>query len=790
MRQKRFVRVMPTAGNRARSTALAVERQRFEDLIDAQPAGIYRLRVRRAEATIGSECERVDLPQYQIEFVSKRFCEIAGLSKSDFQAQPNLIMERLVPEDRQDFSERNAEALSRVIPFQWEGRLVSSGEPQWVRFESLPRSVEEGGTLWTGVLTDITERRKAEEDLRRTHDLLRQAEAVAKIGSWEIDVQSGALFWSDETYKIFELSPASYQPTVESSLQFYTPDWRPIITRAMQCCIETGQGFDLDLELVTAKGHRSWVHGSGRAILRDGWVIKVMGAVQDVSKERLEAEELARNNAVLASILESSGFPIFSVDLDYRYTSFNQAHAKVMKALYGCEISMGSSLLERQSVPTDRARAKNNLAQAMGGVTFVEEALSGEEELNRRHFEVTHAPIRNLAGQIIGAAVFARDITQQSLESEALRASENRYRALVNAIPDLIFTNSRDGEYLDAQASDPSQLLVPRERFLHRKVTEVLPGPVADQYLHAYAQALDLGKCQELEYELDIAGVRQDFEARVVPQSRDTVVSLVRNITLRKQMEQQILDMSKHLEQRVHQRTRDLEAANQELEAFAYSVSHDLRAPLRAIAGFTTALARDGDSHLSQTGQDHLRRIQWGADRMTQLIEDLLRLSRIGQDDCLAMPVDLGEVAEKILAGLQATDPARQVHCQVQRPIPVIGDIRLLRVLLENLLGNAWKFSAPVPGACITVAARALGQTKVEVTITDNGVGFPSSQVGKLFAPFHRLHKPDEFPGNGIGLAIANRIVHRHGGSIRAEGSPMKGAAFSFSLPTVPEGKA
>lgn len=771
-------------GRFGRPPALEEERHRFEDLIDAQPAGIYRLRVRSVDAMTATEWEREGLPQYQVEFVSQRFCEIVGLSRADFQAHPGLIMERVHPEDRGACSERNAEALSKVIPFQWEGRLITPGQPQWVRFESLPRHLQDGGTLWTGVLTDITERRKAEDELRKTRDLLGQAEALARVGSWEIDLESGQLYWSDEVFKIHELSPGAYMPTVDSSIQYYAPEWRPVISQAVQECIETGQSFDLDLELLTAKGRRLWVHATSRAILRDGRVIKVQGAFRDISKERLGAEELAKNHAVLASILDASVGPIFSVDREYRYTSFNQAHAQVMQVLYGCNITLGSCLLEQQSVPADRALAQANLERALGGETLVAEAVSGDEGLSRRHFEVTHTPIRNVQGQVIGAAVFARDITAQRIEAEALRVSESRYRALVNAIPDLVFTNRGDGEYLDVRASDSSQLLVPLAVLLHRKVGDVLPRPVADQFMQAFADALEQGKVQELEYELVIEGKQQWFEARVVPQSKETVVTLVRNITHRKQMEDQILDMTKHLEQRIHHRTRDLESANQELEAFAYSVSHDLRAPLRAISGFTAALARDEESQLSPAGRDHLCRIRGGADRMTQLIEDLLRLSRIGQDDCLPMPVNLGELAEKVLAGLQVADPGRQVDWQVQKPISVSGDTRLLRILLENLIGNAWKFTSPISKACITVTARALNPAVVEVSITDNGVGFPSSQAGKLFAPFHRLHRPEEFPGTGIGLAIAKRIVHRHGGNIQAEGAPMQGVTVSFTLPT------
>jgi signal transduction histidine kinase len=252
-------------------------------------------------------------------------------------------------------------------------------------------------------------------------------------------------------------------------------------------------------------------------------------------------------------------------------------------------------------------------------------------------------------------------------------------------------------------------------------------------------------------------------------------------------METEIQELNRDLERRVEQRTHQMEAANQELEAFAYSVSHDLRAPIRTITGFSEALGRDAGSCLSSAGRDHLQRIQGGAARMGQLIEDLLKLSRIGRDDYTVIPLDLGAMADHILAGFRAEDPGRKVICHVERPLRVLGDPRLLRLLLENLLGNAWKFTARLEEARIELTSQPVGQTIVAISVRDNGAGFPSAQANKLFTPFHRLHKQDEFPGTGIGLAIAKRIVSRHGGMIHAEGETGQGAVIRFTLPVATE---
>ena len=649
--------------------ALEEEQRLYEDLVRTQPAGIYRLRIAPVKASSGHEWERIVQSHYHVEFVSDRFCEISGLARSAFQADPASILDRIHPEDRKGFSDRNADAMMRRVPFRWEGQLVKDGRWCWVRFESSPRSLADGGTLWTGVLTDITEERRA-------------------------------------------------------------------------------------------------------------------------------AEVLHRNHAVLTGIMESAEGPIFSVDQAYRYTSFNQSHAAVMKALYDTDIALGTSLLDHQTVPADREMAKLNLDRALAGEAFTEEAMSGEKGRSRLYFEVAHTPIRESGGEVIGIAVFARDITkrrvaeealkalearaqtmvqtthdgvwllrmdgqiedvnlaacrmlgyspgelmgmqvgdleametgeevrrhsdrileqgmdlfeslhrrkdgtvfpvevsitaipesgqmvafirditlrkknqeslrratdllcqvesiagvggweidlreqslfwkgqtycihdleadtyspsvesaiqfyapewrpvitlaiQESIETghgfdlelemitakgrriwvrtsgrpilmggravkvlgafrditeekeaeDALRVSESHNRALVAAIPDLIFTSRRDGVFLAVHAPDPNVLFVAPEVFLHRKVEEILPRPIAVQFMKAYSDALDSHRVQELYYTLPLGGEERHFEARVARCTEDTVVTLVRDITERKQAEEKLRETNAYLE--------------------------------------------------------------------------------------------------------------------------------------------------------------------------------------------------------------------------------------------------
>ena len=225
-----------------------------------------------------------------------------------------------------------------------------------------------------------------------------------------------------------------------------------------------------------------------------------------------------------------------------------------------------------------------------------------------------------------------------------------------------------------------------------------------------------------------------------------------------------------------------LAAANRELEAFAYSVSHDLRAPLRTISAFTQAVQDDLEHALDERSRDHLRRVIGAAARMSDLIDALLELSRISRTPIARHPVDLGAIASAIVDDLRRRDPARTVAVTIAPDLVVHGDGRLVRVLLDNLIGNAWKFTAKTAEARIEIGAGLVADESV-LFVRDNGVGFDMAYADRLFAPFHRLHASSEFAGTGIGLATARRIVERHGGRIWAIGELGRGATIYFTIP-------
>jgi signal transduction histidine kinase len=271
--------------------------------------------------------------------------------------------------------------------------------------------------------------------------------------------------------------------------------------------------------------------------------------------------------------------------------------------------------------------------------------------------------------------------------------------------------------------------------------------------------------------------------------SRDDVhfIQAVANIlgeaVARKRTEARVREAHDQLEKRVRERTAELQAANEELEAFSYSVSHDLRAPLRGMDGFSQALLEDYGDRLDETGKRYLERLIAGAARMTTLIDDLLELAQLGRGQIESTVVDLSRLAWAIVGELRESDPERVVEVDIEEDLKADGDAGMLRAALENLLGNAWKFTRNEERPLIEVGAQRSPDGETVYFVRDNGAGFDMNYVARLFVPFQRLHGQEVFEGQGIGLATVKRIISKHGGRVWGESQPGKGAAFRFTLP-------
>ncbi len=368
---------------------------------------------------------------------------------------------------------------------------------------------------------------------------------------------------------------------------------------------------------------------------------------------------------------------------------------------------------------------------------------------------------------------------------EDLQASEIRYRRLFEAARDgILILDAVSRKITDANPYMTELLNYSRDDFLGKELWEI--GILQDKEASAAAfrQLQENGYIRYEEFLKTSGGeIREvEFVSNVYEEAgRQVAQCNIRDLTERREAEKEIRRLKDSLERRVLERTAELEVVNKELESFSYSVSHDLRAPLRAIDGFSRALLEDYAEQIDEVGQNYLARLCAASQNMAQLIDDLLNLSRVTRSEIRFESVNLSNLAREIAKKLRDSQPKRLVKFSIEEKVIVMGDERLLRIALQNLFDNAWKFTSKRAQAAIAFGQIRQGE-KTEYFVRDDGAGFDMAYADKLFGVFQRLHSAKEFDGTGIGLATVQRIVHRHGGYIRAEAKVGEGAAFYFTL--------
>jgi PAS domain S-box-containing protein len=360
------------------------------------------------------------------------------------------------------------------------------------------------------------------------------------------------------------------------------------------------------------------------------------------------------------------------------------------------------------------------------------------------------------------------ELRRTRLEAEEIR---DRYIDLFDFAPVGYFTLDEHNRIVEANLAGCQLLKIDRNAILKLSFTKFIQTEDSEKFFFQRRKALENHTRQTGELRLQTA-VGTPFHAQIesLKVGGEKLRLAVIDITERKKVEETLA-----------QQKIELEAAYKEMEAFSYSVSHDLRAPLRTMNGFSQAVLEDCADQLDEQGKEYLLRIRTASQTMAQLIDDLLNLSRLSQSEMYFDKVNLSDLARSIANKLKATQPERQVEFIIAPDIVVNGDLRLLQTLLRNLMENAWKFS----GNCLQTRiefGKDIREEKVVYFMKDNGAGFNMQYADKLFLPFRRLHSSSEYPGNGIGLALSQRVVQRHGGRIWAESAVGQGATFYFTL--------
>jgi PAS domain S-box-containing protein len=389
--------------------------------------------------------------------------------------------------------------------------------------------------------------------------------------------------------------------------------------------------------------------------------------------------------------------------------------------------------------------------------------------------------------QIIGVA---RDITEVQRAEDALRQSEEKFSKVFHASPDgILIVRMADGLILDINESFERLLGISRAEAVGRTSNELGLWARPDQLNSFLAEVTAKGMVSGYEF----VGRRRDgalgdiliSSVLIDVGGTPTLISILRDITEQRRTEEEIRNVNVALEHRVRERTAELEEAVRELESISYSVSHDLRSPLRAIAGYAKVIEEDYAQQIGNEGRRQLDRIISNAIRMGEIIDDLLDFARIGRAELKQAPFDMAGLVREMLSEMPEAGAGRRIDLRVGAMPAALADRSLIRQVWSNLLANALKFTRQCEQAVIEVGGR-IDAGEAHYFVRDNGAGFDMAFADKLFHVFQRLHRDTAFEGTGVGLAIVARVVQRHGGRVWAEGVPDQGATFHFTLPAAP----
>lgn len=664
---------------------------------------------------------------------SENVYTIFGATPQNFTGTLESYLSFVLPGDRQRLKNQLDHSLThKGLFFSSEHRInTPAGQLRWIEAKGLPRLDESGEVRQlTGTLTDITKRKEAEDALQKANQKLKADTLMLERRSTLLQVAA----------EVSRAASAILDPNILGQTVVDLVRKRFNVYYVGLFLVDESGKMAILRAATGRAGHEMLKHRHQLEVGNTsmvGWCIANQCAriALDVGQDAVRF-----NNPLLPKTRSEWVLPLIS-----RGQTLGALTIQSKK-----EAAFSNEDIETFQTMTDQ------LANAILNARLYDQL---ERELEER--KRVEEAIRLLNSQL------EERVRRRTAD---LQASEEKFRALSENNPLQVTRYDREGRYLYLNRSGRGECIPPGE-VIGKKLEEVLTAsPEHIEFAEGcIRQVLMSGRPLHTEYALNgyyalwSLAPEFDTEGKVI-----SVITSTQDITERKRMEEEL-----------NQRSLDLQAANKELEAFSYSVSHDLRAPLRAIDGFSRIL-RESLS-LPEEAEKYLQKISEASLNMGQLIDDILRLSRITRAELRANQVDLGELAQSILAELRAREPERQLTVEIQTNLFTWGDERLLRVALENLLTNAWKFTSKREKPIISLGAKRQDGKKV-FFIRDNGVGFDMAYADKLFGAFQRLHTLEEFPGTGIGLAIVQRVIHKHGGRIWAEAEKGQGATFYFTL--------
>ncbi len=740
----------------------------------------------RLELVLGGTADAVwdwDLRNNRV-FFSQGFREMLGYESEKIFRENFFFQTALHPDDRGRVMKAQDAHLLHRTPFGEDYRLrCRDGSYRWLRGRGQALWDEQGHAYrYAGSITDLTREKLAEAAQRESEQRLYYAVRGSSDGIWDWDRVRDYYYISPRFKELLGYRDDEMPNLRSSFLDALHPDDRRLVEEAVRTHFALSVPYDIEYRMRRKDGSFRWFRGRGQAVWDEaGNVVRFSGATMDISEQKQAEAEIHGLLTEKQALLDNALVGIVMLR-ERTFVSCNRRFEELFGYAPGELIGSITAILYPSREEFERA------GHEMYDPLIRGENYSGERQMRRRDGSLFWC---HCTGRAIDSTqphkgsiwIFA-DITAQRASLEALTEEKEFSDALINSLPGVFYLYDRDGRMLRWNANLERVSGFPAATILRMRYIDFVAPEHRELVVRAHKKALEHGEAAGEASLRTREGMVIPYlltAVRVVNRGRELIAGSGMDLTDRKRAEEQIRSLNEELEARVKRRTAELLAANRELEAFSYSVSHDLAAPLRSIDGFSRMLEEDCAGQVSQHGHDFILRIRAATHRMQKLIDDMLGLSRITRNEMKREAVDLSALAAQIMVELRQSHAEREVEVSIEPAMMVSADPNLLGIALANLLRNAWKFTAKHPSARIEVGVLNEANGPVYF-VRDDGAGFDMRYADQLFTPFQRMHGVKDFEGSGIGLAIVSRVIHRHGGTVRAEAEVEKGATFYFTL--------